>query len=190
MDNIWELVGAQGQAVNSALCPAALLQEAEAARDCNTHHTWQETAGLWGQHGLGHLAPAWWARTSVSNPPGGSLSRLVKWRWQYPPHRRLHTIQEVPGAQSYLIKVALSPGLFQANTGSECLTLMVPRPQEGMQEGLGQGQMMQESCRWSTAGQPGRTRCFGRSCSLMVTLGWGQLECHGGLHGGGDSCYF
>lgn len=56
MDNIWELVGAQGRAVSSALCPAALLQEAEKDRDWNTHHTRQETAGLWGQNGLGHLA--------------------------------------------------------------------------------------------------------------------------------------
>lgn len=50
-----------------------------------------------------------------------------------------------------------------------CLALVVPHAQEGTQEGLRWGQMTQESCRWNTAGQPGRTRNFG-SCSLMVTL--------------------
>lgn len=62
MVKIWEPVGAQGQAVSSALCPAALLQEAEEAQGCHTRHTEQKTAGHVESDRLGHPAflPSAW----------------------------------------------------------------------------------------------------------------------------------
>lgn len=51
MDNIWELVGAQGRAVNSALSRCS-SPGSRGGRDCNTRHTWQGAAGLGVRTGL------------------------------------------------------------------------------------------------------------------------------------------